>query len=601
MSWKDNAISRLTFTNPIFVRVVETAAKRSRHALIRILYLGLLVGVALIMVLVNLAGGGTLTELSLKSAQLFTVISFVQLGMACLLAPVFTAGAITQEKDNQTYNLLLATPLSNAQIVLGSLVSRLFFVLVLLASGIPIFLITQLFGGVTGRSILLSFMIAAATAVFTGAMAVAIAVIRVGTGKTIFSFYVVAGLYLAGVWFLAGIGALAAPGGQTSWLTALHPFLSLMVVLNISHPPGLESLPQAGWLVRLWVCHPHYAYLCWTLGSSVVMVALGTIFLRYTSSRTTAGWSKRIRLWLTGGRETRKPRSVWSNPVAWREAATRASSGGKSGMRWLFLIGGLAGGLVLLIAYSAGSITDAAARSALQSVLWVELTVVLLVLCNVSASSITREREGGTLDLLLVTPITSRYYVWGKLRGLLSFAAVLLAVPVGTAAMFAVYGLLASPAAVRIGRLGRFVSVPIMPPEAVLELAVCMLTFCALTVMIALGMSLKVRRTISAVIGAVAVVGVLAFGAGACGMAGVNTIPVIGPLLAMFSPYVVVALVTSPHTVADDVFARSGPLAFRIAILIHSLLAAGAYSLIVWTSYKSMVKTFDMIVRKQSR
>ena len=57
-------------------------------------------------------------------------------------------------------------------------------------------------------------------------------------------------------------------------------------------------------------------------------------------------------------------------------------------------------------------------------------------------------------------------------------------------------------------------SVPIMPPEAVLELAMCMLTFCGVTVMIALAMSLKVRRTITAVIGAVAVVGVLALGAG---------------------------------------------------------------------------------------
>jgi hypothetical protein len=109
-------------------------------------------------------GGGSLTKLSRGAANLFTTISFLQLGLACLMAPIFTAGAITQEKDNQTYNVLLATPLSNAQIVLGSLLSRLYFVLALLACGIPIFLITQLYGGVPGRTILLSFMIAASTA-----------------------------------------------------------------------------------------------------------------------------------------------------------------------------------------------------------------------------------------------------------------------------------------------------------------------------------------------------------------------------------------------------------------------------------------------------
>jgi hypothetical protein len=46
---------------------------------------------------------------------------------------------------SQTYDILLSTPLTNGQIVLGSLLSRLFFVVALLVSGIPIFSITQIF------------------------------------------------------------------------------------------------------------------------------------------------------------------------------------------------------------------------------------------------------------------------------------------------------------------------------------------------------------------------------------------------------------------------------------------------------------------------
>src|SRR5436309_14005968 len=87
--------------------------------------------------------------------------------------PIFTAGAITQEKDSQTYDILLATPLTNGQIVLGSLLSRLFFVVALLVSGIPIFSITQIFGGVAIRSIILSFAIAAAAAFGTASIAMA--------------------------------------------------------------------------------------------------------------------------------------------------------------------------------------------------------------------------------------------------------------------------------------------------------------------------------------------------------------------------------------------------------------------------------------------
>ena len=84
-------------------------------------------------------GGASLGDLAKTSASVFQSLSVGQLALVALLAPVFTAGAITQEKDSQTYDILLATPLTNGQIVLGSLLSRLFFVLALLVSGIPIF------------------------------------------------------------------------------------------------------------------------------------------------------------------------------------------------------------------------------------------------------------------------------------------------------------------------------------------------------------------------------------------------------------------------------------------------------------------------------
>src|SRR2546423_11774935 len=76
--------------------------------------------------------------------------------------------------------------------------SRLFFVIALLVSGIPIFSITQIFGGVAIRSIVLSFGIAAATAFATGALAMAIATFKVGTRRTIFSFYLFIVVYMAG-------------------------------------------------------------------------------------------------------------------------------------------------------------------------------------------------------------------------------------------------------------------------------------------------------------------------------------------------------------------------------------------------------------------
>jgi ABC-type transport system involved in multi-copper enzyme maturation permease subunit len=151
----------------------------------RCVYLGLLVGIVVVMLLTSSQeiGASDLSALAKASAKIFQAMSYGQLALVALLSPIFTAGAITQEKDSQTYDILLATPLTNGQIVLGSLLSRLFFVVALLISGIPIFSITQIFGGVAIRSIALSFSLAAATAFITGALAMAIATFKVGTGR----------------------------------------------------------------------------------------------------------------------------------------------------------------------------------------------------------------------------------------------------------------------------------------------------------------------------------------------------------------------------------------------------------------------------------
>src|SRR5215217_2435238 len=161
---------RLVPANPILLRVVEAGGKRRRDLFVRCGYLALLILVVLFALIGGGIGGGSLGELAKVSARLFQQMSYLQLGLVALLAPIFTAGAITQEKDSQTYDILLATPLTNGQIVLGSLLSRLFFVVALLVSGIPIFSITQIFGGVAIRSIVMSFGIAAATAFATGAL-----------------------------------------------------------------------------------------------------------------------------------------------------------------------------------------------------------------------------------------------------------------------------------------------------------------------------------------------------------------------------------------------------------------------------------------------
>ena len=69
-------------------------------------------------------------------------------------------------------------------------------------------------------------------------------------------------------------------------------------------------------------------------------------------------------------------------------------------------------------------------RVTLLAIVAAEITIVVLAAVNMSATAVSREREDGTLDLILTTPIQPGPYISGKLRGLIQYLLPMLVVPV---------------------------------------------------------------------------------------------------------------------------------------------------------------------------
>jgi ABC-type Na+ efflux pump permease subunit len=696
-----NYLYRLIPANPILLRVVETGGKRFRDAIIRWVYLGLLI----LVVLVSLYGNNgsvsdtNLAELAKTSVKVFQNLSYLQLGLVALLSPIFTAGSITQERDSQTYDILLATPLSNGQIVLGSLLSRLFFVIMLLISGIPVFAITQIFGGVKVSDIWVSFLISAATAFVTGALAMAIATFKVGTRRTIFSFYFFIVIYLVGIvfldqqpWFHPILRVETTPGqitgtpivSTTSWLTGLNPFTALATLFasKDSRPPVLADLPEnlRYWPVSWYLTSPASFYITFMFFLSFVLVTPSVILLRWLA-QTNLPFKTWIltKLKIATADRTRKPRSVWANPIAWREGKTKASATRASLLRYGFILVGLIGSLGLVYQFSSlepvgtyirpgsfnttsdvltvydsvrahayqmkpdtvitiknnpadnegkpGSRADLARTFAVNAVdngnnrlltltLWpiprkisedsvrnyllafvvLEFAVILLIVTNAAASTVTREKEDGTLDLLLTTPITSRYYIWGKLRGLVHFVLPLIAVPVASTLVFILYDAMRFAGSSEPG--DRWIAFP----ESVILLPGMLIVISALAAITGMRMSLAMRTTVMAVMSAVGIVvgvcGVLGF----CGYSLLNNKD-FGPMavfIGSFSPFTLMSMLINPYQF-DHVFEGDDQSTNRITIIISTIAAVGGYTAIVFALYRSMVKNFDMTIRRQQR
>jgi ABC-type transport system involved in multi-copper enzyme maturation permease subunit len=597
---------RLLPGNPILVRVVCGGSRRVRHLWIRSGYLGVLLFVLLVSQLgVNYSASGSLAALAKSASMTFTYVSYVQLALMCFLAPVFTAGAITQEKDAQTFNILLTTPLTNAQIVFGSLMSRLFFVLVLLLAGLPIFCVTMLYGGVTVQAIFLSFGIAGCTAVVTGSLAIAVSMWKVGTRRTIFSFYMAIAVYLMlvfalGMWRGTSIPEAPATNAQPfgmSRLTPFHPFLALMAATNTMNVPTAADLGNYNPFWRWALSKPYSAYMVGTLVLSLVLVSVSTLAVRRGAregeSTRLGRLLERLRLTRGGsGERRRRPRNVWKNPVAWREAVTRASAGSQSLMRYGFVIGGLVAAIVLWISYvsSTGGLTAAQARDWLTGIVLIEFVTMLLLATNTAATAITREREANTMELLLASPLTSQYILFGKLRGLVSFTVPLIIVPCVSVAIFVVYDLLAGTKR------------PVVYPEVALLLPALMLAYSAFACMLGLHTSLKSRRTVQAVVTSVGILVVLGFGVGMCGWLFTSqAADTVGPIVAPFTMVVAVATTINPELTMGVGVSPATVAAARPLIFVGAIAAILTYALIVHRMYKNLVQNFDMTVRKQSQ
>lgn len=607
-----NWLLRLLPTNPICMRLVQGGSKRLRHLYIRAGYLAIL----MVVLLFSLLGQQTLSfsELASKGAQAFELISYLQVGLICLLTPIFMAGAIAQEANPRTWDILLTTPLNNLQIVLGNMFGRLIFILALLFSTLPLFVTIQYFGGVPGEVIFLSYAIAGCSALFVAAVAVTLSVTRTAGRRAVFVFYITVVMYLF-VTAALDVSVLRTPvaAGALTWYTTvftpLNPFLALEVLLRSNtYVPHDFTGQEVFWLKRIWLANPT-ATFCWlTFLLSALLVLFSTARLRVIGGRTgSIPWYRRLFRLGAKGANARPPRKVSTNPVAWRESVARGGTLPAILARWGFATLGLFIALLLLALFHTQQLTAVQLRNALVATLVAEVVIIALTALNMSATAVSREREDGSLDILLTTPIQPGPYLAGKLRGLIQFLFPMLCVPIGTLALVGMYIMfdgLGVPGGVMVTdtiRGATAVTLPLALPEGALALPFTLVPFTAFCVMIGLQWSIKSKGTIGSVIAAVGVVVLVAGFLSLCGIVSGNNVPTFGALMNALNPINLLLTAIQPTVmIAEGLGNPSEVMSSRVSLLIGSIIAGMIYAAVVYAMLSNMKRTFHMTVRRLS-
>lgn len=168
----------------------------------------------------SLQGGSAAFASSLVGQEVFGALVIVETLLVVFLAPAFTSGAISLEREKQTLDMLTATPISSLAIVVGKLLSALAYVFLLIAASIPLTAIVFVFGGVGPDDVLRAYAVLIVSAIGLGALGLFISAVMQRTqGATVVTFFTVLFLTLGTMFGVLFWNTMAGVSASSGFLT----------------------------------------------------------------------------------------------------------------------------------------------------------------------------------------------------------------------------------------------------------------------------------------------------------------------------------------------------------------------------------------------
>ena len=435
----------MSMIGPIFQRETAVLPRRPRHFAARVVFLVMVFAIISTtwLLLAGVQPVQNAGDLARFGVLIFQLIAPFQLFVLMFLGALAGVTAVSHEKDKQTLTLLLMTSLSNSEVVLGKVGSGLLGAFNALLAVAPILFLPPLLGGVSLEQSASVALITASTIVLTCTLGATIAFWREKTFQAI-----AVTLLAVAIWLAVGeaIQLGIIPGIAPKFATALSP---IRAVWQVAQPilRSATASPLGVWEQAIESSSVLLAGALMLMGLSILRLRVWNpnrerrkVSAEYSdvqsessdlgASELPAG-ARAIKSW-----KSRDPRPMWSNPILWREMRTWAY--GKKVLiirvAYLILAACVAFGLFQIARSGPGSMADRGYQEQLVApavTILAPLLVFSLILINALAvNSVTNERDGGALDLLLVTEITSVDFIFGKILGVLYVMKEMVLLPI---------------------------------------------------------------------------------------------------------------------------------------------------------------------------
>lgn len=439
---------------PVFAREALTLPRGVRQYVWRVVHVGslLLLLTTAWQVLAGAQVVRNLGDLARFATLAFQLLAPLQLVVAVFFAALAAASAVSLEKERKTLELLLLTGLTNFELVVGKLLASVLRIVLLVVAAGPFFALLALLGGVSFGQVLGVVGVTVAGTLVAASLGSTLAFWR---EKTLPALALTALTIVAwtAAWEAVGQGllggslaglpietwaAMASPWHALADVTAPHFDAARSGPLGAFGPPAFYLFAAAAavllngyavWRVRVW--NPPRVVL--PAGRAAIEAGEDAS----TASAPEANARADHAAMATHSATPWRPgatRPVWNQPLLWREVRTWAYGRRVLLVRLAYVLLFVVGALAVRQTALEGGHREASRLAGPIA----PLLVLSLLLVNAQAvTSLTSERDLKALDLLLVTDITPREFVWGKLLGAVYNAKEVILLPAALAGYLA--------------------------------------------------------------------------------------------------------------------------------------------------------------------
>lgn len=250
----------MEINNPILVKEMRTRMRGKRAFIVLTGYIIILSAIIGLIYLVFTKNAPP-SLLNTAGRILSIVLIYVQMGLICLIAPTFSSSAISSEREQETFGLLVASLAKPSTILVGKLGAAASYLLLTLFGSLPLIALTYSLGGVDLADIAKSYLVMVVAGVtFCAVSFLWSTLIRRGVLAQLVSLITVIFLVAAMpalAMFLTALASNFASGPSTTFINVTflmlrtNPFASIAYLII----PGIPNPPSSVWFhtVPVWI------------------------------------------------------------------------------------------------------------------------------------------------------------------------------------------------------------------------------------------------------------------------------------------------------------------------------------------------------------